>query len=444
MKEVISYKNSLEKILKIAIPVMLQSMIGYILVFIDTAFIGNYRLEGLSAINNVMIPFFTIGALFIAFSQGLTILLSQEVGAKRRFHVKRVCENGFLINQTIALLYFFFWYVLGPHILRLVGAKGEVLILAEKYLKILSFIYLFNGFSLTAVAIFQGFGRTTPILISSLIKSTLNIFLNWILIYGKLGFPCLGIMGAALGTVISDFVGTIYLITSLYLDQKGTIEWGKILTVNSGIIRQLFIISIPIGIDYILWHIGQLFIIYIMNKINSTAAGAFGVINVLTNLSFNLYIGLGIASLVLVGNAKGANEHKSIFRIVNICLLLSFSLCLLLSIIFILFPGELLGIFTKDTEFIKMLVRYIPYLGLIIIPKAVNVVTGHAIKGLGDTKWLVKIQALGTLLIIIGTSFIYKNYQLGFTGILIVLFGDEFWRSSVNYLKFYNKYSCFK
>lgn len=437
-------KTDLKKILSIALPIIAQCMVSYALVLIDTAFIGNYNLEGLFAINNVIIPFFALTSFFFAFSQGLTIILSQLMGANKVKTAKRACENAFLYNQLISLLYFVFWMSFGEDILFMIGARDQVLILATQYLTVLSFSFLFTGLSLTSVAIFQGLGKTTPIMISSIIKSILNIVFNWVLIFGNLGFPEMGLKGAAIGTVLSDLIGTTYLFIALINYKEFAMRLSGVLNPRLQYFKRIIKISLPIGIEYVLWHSGQVFIIFLLNKISSAAAGAFGIVNVLIGLSFNLYMGIGIATLVLVGNAIGAKQMKYAFRIGNLSLLISLFICTIISTIFVLYPINILTTFTEDKQFIEMLVIYVPFLCLIIFPKAVNVISGYALKGSADTQWQMINQAFGTVIIVILSWYLVINLQMGFSGILWAIFIDEAWRAAANYLRFLSKYCDLK
>jgi len=436
--------TDLKKITAIALPIIAQCMIGYLLILIDSAFIGNYDLQGLFAINNVIIPYFAVFSFFIAFTQGLTIIISQLMGANKVKTAKKACENAFFYNQLISLLYFVFWFLFGEQILYIIGARDQVLFLATQYLTVLSCSFLFTGLSLTSVAIFQGLGKTTPIMISSIIKSLLNIIFNWVLIFGHLGFPEMGLKGAAIGTVLSDLIGTAYLLLALINYKAFALRISGVLSPRLHYFKRIVKISLPIGIDYVLWHSGQVFIIFLLNKISSAAAGAFGIVNILISLSFNLYMGIGIAALVLIGNAIGAKQMQYALRIGNLSVLLSLFICAVTSLLFLLYPVKILTAFTEDVQFIEMLAAYLPFLCLIIIPKAVNVISGYALKGSADTRWLMINQAFGTVIIILLSWHLVINLQMGFSGILWAIFIDEAWRALANYLKFISKYCNLK
>ena len=116
------------KISIIAIPVTLESVAEYVLVFTDMAFVGRYQTVGLAAINNALMPFFTLMSLYFAIAQGATILMTQRLGGKKASHARRVAETAFFYNTLLALLYGVFWLLAGRKILELVGAKGDILL----------------------------------------------------------------------------------------------------------------------------------------------------------------------------------------------------------------------------------------------------------------------------------------------------------------------------
>lgn len=99
-----------KQIISIALPVMVQNLAFYAMQFTNTAFIGHYKIEGLSAINNAMIPFHMFFSFFIALSQGTTIMIAQAIGAKDYKRASHVAETSLYYNQIISFGYFFSGY----------------------------------------------------------------------------------------------------------------------------------------------------------------------------------------------------------------------------------------------------------------------------------------------------------------------------------------------
>lgn len=429
-------KKLRKDIFVIAFPIIIQSLTEFILRFTDMAFIGHYNPRGLSAINNAIFPYFMFLAFFFALSKGTTILITQNIGAKRESHSRRFAEVSFLFNVVIALIYFVFWIVMTDKILYLIGARDDILRMGVSYLHISIFHLLFFGIVLSVRSIFEGIGDTKPILIATLITSSINIVLDPLLIFGKFGLPRLGIRGAALATLISQFIGMWILLILLFKHKTFKISIGGIFRINFKLYYKSFKLGLPSGIEFMLWTAGQNLILFMLNTINDMWVGIMGIFNLLMGISLYIYFGISIASLNLVGKAIGAKDWERGLIIGNTSLIYSFIICLASAILFFIFPKQILSIFTTNKEIINNNYFIMFIIAFIIFPKAANVVGGNSIRGTGNTKWMLYTQIIGTVTLVVGVYVVLFILKMGLIGLFIAIFIDEFWRSIINYFKF--------
>ncbi len=431
-------REYLVKILAIAVPVTFQSAAEYLLVFTDMAFVGRYQTAGLAAINSALMPFFTLMSLYFAIAQGATILMTQRIGGKKASHARRIAETAFFYNTLLALLYGVFWLLAGRKILELVGAKGEVLELGAQYLSCLAIQFVTLGLGFAAGSVLQAQNRFA--LVSAVVvgKTLLNIFLDWAMIFGKCGFPEMGIAGSALATSISSIVGDLAIVSLLLSNHSLLrIRLKGVFANNVAHLRRIGRIGLPLGMEYILWMLGQTILIAMMNRVDNMVSGYFGVVNTLLNLSVHIYIGIGTANMMLVGKAVGARQPKEMLKATNYSLLFTMALCVVIGAIFLLFPVSLMSIFVKEADLQVKLAALAPLLAVIIFPKAINIVGGNSIRGMGKTTWLMVTQLLGTMIIAaLGAVFLF-GLKWGLTGIMIAVLIDELWRGSANLIYFY-------
>ncbi len=421
----------------IALPIMVEMIVEYLLRFTDTAFLGNYSAIGLSAVQNAMIPYFMFMAFFMALSKGTTILLSHEIGAGNKLKAEKYAESAFFFNHLISLLFFVFWAIFSSDVLTIMGAKGAVHSAGLEYLQVYAFNFLFFGIVLTARSIFEGVGKTFPIMIATVTAVILNVFLDWVLIFGYLGFPELGIMGAALATVISKFVGAIILIFYIFKIDAFKIRMKFIFKPNYKLYLKAFRLGLPSGLDFMLFMLGQTVIIMMLNRVDKLLAGIFGVFNLLINFSLFLYLGIGIAALTLVGQSVGAKKWAKGLLVGHLSMLYATIICFVTAILFFLLPREILGVFTDNMALIDKYYYYMFVISFLMFPKAINVVVGNSIKGYGNTKWMLYTQIPGTIFVIIVSYILIFVYDTGLLGIFIAMFFDELFRGIVNYVKFY-------
>ena len=432
-------KNITLTIITIALPITLQNMAFYLQSFINTAFIGHYRVEGLAAINNAMIPFFMLFSFFVALSQGTTVLIAQSLGANDPQKAGRVAECSLFYNQLMSFGYLLFWYGAGPVVLSVMGARGAVLAMGGSYIQVMSFVYVTLGCSITAAAIFQGVGTTLPIMITTLIRVGCNILFDYLFIFGKLGFPEFGVTGAAVATVISTTLSNIMLLIWVMRSGVLPVRWYGVLRPVKGIYPKVFAFGAQTGGEFLLWTGAQVVMVRMLNHFNELGAGMYGILNTMLGLSVNLYWGIGVAATTLVGRATGATDYREAFRTGNICALYSILLCCMVGMVYLFLPGRLLSIFTADRGFTATLLPLLPVVALVSFPKAINVVIGNAIRGTGDVRWMLFTQSAGTIIIIVFSSWLLFGRHLGVAALVWANFGDEGWRAVVNYSRFYIK-----
>jgi putative MATE family efflux protein len=432
-----SVKHISLSILTIALPISLQNMAFYLQSFINTAFIGHYRIDGLSAINNAMIPFFMFFSFFIALSQGTTVYIAQALGADDPRKATRIAESSLFYNQLISLGYVIFWMSAGPAVLTLMGTTGEISRMGSDYIKVMSLVYVTVGLNITAAAIYQGVGRTLPIMVTTFIRVILDILLDYLLIFGEFGFPQLGVTGAAWATVISVTISNLILFAALLKSGVLPVSIRGILHPLKGIYPGVLRFGLQTGAEFLLWSCAQVAMLRMLNTIDQLGAGMYGILNTLLNLSVNLYLGIGIAATTLVGKATGATDHHGAFRTGNICAIWALILCAGVGTVYWSIPERIMHIFTSEQPVIATLAPLLGIVALVSFPKAINIVIGNAIRGTGDPRWMLITQSIGTTLIISFAAYLLFIRHLGVAALVWANFGDELWRALVNYCRFY-------
>ncbi|MBN1756834.1 MAG: MATE family efflux transporter [Chitinispirillaceae bacterium] len=432
-----SLKHLSRSILTIALPISLQNMAFYLQSFINTAFIGHYRIDGLSAINNAMIPFFMFFSFFVALSQGTTVFIAQALGANDQRKAARIAESSLFHNQLISFVYVAFWIVAGPKVLALMGTGGDILAMGGSYIRVMALVYCTVGMNMTAAAIYQGAGNTIPIMVTTFLRVVLNIILDYLLIFGNHGFPRLGVTGAAYATVISVTVSNLALFAALLRSGILPIRVGGIFRPVKGIYIHVLGFGLQTGAEFLLWSCAQVAMLRMLNVFDQLGAGLYGILNTLLNLSVNLYLGIGIAATTLVGQATGATDHRGAFRTGNICALWSLVLCTIVGTVYWGIPERIMHIFTSDRAVIASLASLLGIVALVSFPKAINIVIGNAIRGTGDPRWMLITQSIGTVLIILFAAYLLFVRRLGVAALVWANLGDELWRAVINYGRFY-------
>jgi len=432
-------KVSTKKILTIAIPLILQQLSLQMQVWVDRAMLGHVDSKYFSAVGNALIPFYAVVAVINAICRGSTILIAQNIGAKNISQSKDYAECSFIGNSIFPLMAFLFFFFASDFLFKLLGVQSPILEYSASYIKILSFTLLILGIVPTSASIMQGIGITKMIMIAGIISNILNIILDWILIYGKFGFPQMNIEGAALASTISNYATAPIMITYVFLSKNipFKINIKKVLNFRWSLYKNVLKIGIPSGLEYMLWNVGTLIVISFLNRLDIMAAGIFTLIFSIESLPLFLYMGFANAALTLVGHKTGEEKHDQAVNAGFRCLRFSMIICAFIAVLYLFFPKVILGLFTNDKLLIGFSAPFLMFECITMFPKSINNVIGLGIRGTGDTRWMLYVQIFGTVLVITLSYVLIFIANLRLWGIFITLLVDETVRGVINLLRFW-------
>jgi len=230
------------KILKLSIPAALNSLLDMLMVLADLIMVGSL---GASAIAGVGLGLQSVGFLYAflsIFYVGTNAIVSRKFGAKEFNTISHILfsveVSAFFISLPIGVLLFLF----NDAFLSLLGAKGEILHLSSNYLQIISIMLPAVFVKYVLVSGFNATGGTKTPFKTKLLSSSLNLLLNYVLIFGHFGFEPLGVRGAAIATVVATFFELFiyfYIFFKTFFIEK--------LTYNKDFVRKVFKIGIPAG-----------------------------------------------------------------------------------------------------------------------------------------------------------------------------------------------------
>ncbi|MBE3113438.1 MAG: MATE family efflux transporter [Actinobacteria bacterium] len=432
-------KKYFNKIIPIALPIIVQGLIFQLQTLINRAFLGNLKLEYLSVLGNVTFPYFTTLSIMFGISIGTTIVVAQNIGAKKMKEAKMYSEASIGYNLLLSTILFFIWFFFSKKIFSIIGVDNILMDYCVSYVQILSFSLIIFGVDTSIQSILLGIGLTKPIMYSGVCKVALNILLDWVLIFGKLGFPELGLKGAALSTTISNIVATGVLVAYIFISKKLPFKFSlkEILRARWGKYRDVIKVGIPAGFEQFAWHFANLFLIRALNSISNIAVGIYALTFGMEVLVFCVYTGIGKSTLALIGYKIGERNEKEAKSIMNVSIIYSIFITCIFSLSFILFSKQISSIFTNDKLIIEKAAFFLIITSFILFPKSLNAVVGNGIRGTGDTKWMLYTQLFGAAFIIVASYILIFVLKVGIIGIYITLFSDELIRSILNLIRFY-------
>jgi len=428
-------------VLSLALPAV-GEMILYMMIWVfDTMMVGKYG--GNLAVSTVGLSseiLYTCVNVFISvgISVGIASLVARNVGAKRPDSAEEFATLGLLSGFFIALIISINLFIFCGKILKLAGANENVVLYGMMFIRIASCGIFFNMLMNILNGILRGYGNTKTPLLASVLVNIINITLDWLLIFGNLGFPELGIKGSAIATVTAQIIGFFFI--SIYIYKKSEIKprlkYIKNLSMDK--LMALWKLSIPSSLQQGASDIARLLSAFMIMHLGTVSFAANQITTTIESISFMPGWGFAIAATTLVGIKIGENNILKAKEYAYTCTALGVILMAFCSILFLLYPNFLINLFINKNE------TQVIYLGAFCLMiasieqpfMAVSMILGGALKGMGDAKtpfivslissWVIRIPLIIYFIFIIKASVTYvwwiTTIQWCFEGITLLIF----------------------
>jgi putative MATE family efflux protein len=440
------HSKTIKDVLNLAFPAV-GEMILYMMIWVfDTMMVGQYG--GNISVSTVGLSseiLYTFSNIFIAvgISVGVTSLVARKIGSKELDLAEEYASLGVLSGGTIALIIFIIAFVFCDDILKIAGAKGEVITYGVTFMKIASVGILFNMLMNILNSILRGYGNTKTPMLVSLIINIINLSLDWLLIFGHYGFPKLGVKGAAIATSSASILGFIFIL--FYILKKSLIKprFKYILKLNFNRLKEVLKLSIPSSMQEASLDISRLFSAFIIIHLGSIAFASNQIAITIESVSFMPGWGFAVAATTLVGHKIGEGCYEDAKEYAYTCMILGCIVMAICALLFLIFPKFLIYLFINQRE------QQVIYLGAIClmiasleqVPMAISMILGGALKGLGDTKtpfiississWIIRLPLIFYFIYIYKSSVTYvwwiTTIQWAFEGTaMFILFKQKF------------------
>ena len=427
-----------QRLLAIALPIIMNNIIAQLQMIIDRIFLGHANDLYMSALGNVSSPVWTTMSFCNSLVMGASILISQSVGAGKREDIGEYAGAMMKYNNIIPVFLCVFWLFFPKPVFTLLGVSDSVMSLCLSYVRWYAPLFLLTGLGGSLGVVLQTSNYTRPLVVYGLFRSGLNMFLDWVLIFGKFGMPELGIEGAAIATVIAEYVGAIYISVIYFTSKKLTTRprWNDVKRGHFRSYLHSAKLGINIALEDFVWNIGNLIMIRILNSINEYAAGIYTIIFGVEVLAVVIIGAIGSGTMTLTSEATGKRDLAQ-YKGTTLC---AFGICVIVTLLMILgavlFPEQILSLFTSDKAIIASSGIYLLMIGFNLFSKSGNIIVGNAIRGSGNTKWMLYTQIFGTIWIVSVAAVFVFVCKLGILGVFLAVMVDEGVRALINLWKY--------
>ncbi|MDO5089399.1 MAG: MATE family efflux transporter [Leptotrichiaceae bacterium] len=314
-------KTIYKKVFTIGLPVSFENMIYSLMNFIDVFMVGvkdpvlglgTAAVAGLGFANQIFMIF--IVSLF-GMNSGGGILAAQYFGSRDYKNLKKCLGITIVVGFLFSILFLILGLKIPENIIGIFTDDKEVISLGGRYLRVVAWTYPLIGVGFAFNMQLRAIGATKHSLYSSIIGLFINAFTNYTLIFGNFGFPAMGVEGAAVATVFSRVVSTLYVIFMIYrlkLPIAGT--FSELFGFSWKFVQKVMKISLPVFGHEIMWVLGVSTYVVIYGRMGTESAASIQIVKSISNLVFTLIFGLSSGTSAIIGHEIGAGNEENAYK----------------------------------------------------------------------------------------------------------------------------------
>ncbi len=409
-------KTKHKKILSLSIPAALNSLLDMLQVITDLIMVGRISAFAVAAVGLGLQSLMFVFAIMTLLHIGTSALLARFMGGGRIKQASLGLASLLRFAFYIAIPVTTLWYFIAPSLYIWFNTANEVIDLGSDYVTILTFMLPFVFIKLVFVTALSSAKDTKTPFFIKLISIMLNIFLNWVLIYGNLGAPALGVQGAAIATVI---INILELLVYIYLYINHHMPYIPMWYYSKSLIKRAKKVGIPASIERSLTFGSFMLFTMIIAQYGTESLAGYQIGLRIEGLAFMPGIGFTIAAMALMGQGLGAKNPDMAREDVLLVLKYTTTFMFIIGLFMIFIPESIAWLFTNDPQTIKEASLYLRIVGFSQIPLAFNFVLSGALRGAGDSKRTLKINLTSLWLVRIIPAFVLSYY---FDSIMVVYF----------------------
>ncbi|MDR0573752.1 MAG: MATE family efflux transporter [Tannerella sp.] len=398
-----TYSN--KHIWNISFPIIIGLLAQNVINVSDTAFLGRVGEVELGASAMGGLYYICLFTIFFGFSTGAQIIIGRRNGEKNYNAIGPVMIQGMIFLMLLAIILFGLSFFYAGNMMRIMISSEIIREATVTFLKWRIIGFFFNVFNVMFRAFYVGITKTKILTINAIVMAVANIALDYVLIFGKFGFPEMGLEGAAIASVISEFASTLFFVTCSFftINRK---KYGFILfkSIDIKLLKQVLQISVYTMFQYFI-SMSTYFLFFVV--IERQGQHTLAIANIVRSIYIVMFIplnALSATSSTLVSNIIGEGKIKEVIPLISRISRLSFIIMSVCVLLLCTFPKLVLSIYANDLSLINESVPSIYVTSVALIISSIASVFFNSVSGTGNTKSALILE-MGVL--VLYTIYIY-------------------------------------
>lgn len=407
-------KGFLKQMLLIAVPIMLQNLVSSSLNMVDTIMIGKLGEVEIAAVGIANQYFFLFHMIILGLSAGCSVFISQYWGMKDFKNIKRIIGLGLLSAIVASIVFMISGFINPERIILIFNKDSQVMEIGGRYLSIVLFSYIFTAISLIYSFSLRSIGNTITPLIVNVIALLTNVFLNYVLIFGKFGVPALGVEGAALATLIARVIEALVIVIFVYKG-KGVLaaKFSELKDLSMAFVKKSYKIIFPVLLNDLLWASASLIYSVVYGRMGIEATASVQISNTVNNMFMVVTFGMASAASIMIGKSIGEGKEEEAIDYSKKFMVVSFFVSLVIGLGLAIAAPFILNLFNVSEQVRRSSLVMLYTISVIFVIRFMGmlIIVG-ILRGAGDAKMSLAIEGstmwfIGVPLTILG-AFVFK------------------------------------
>jgi len=426
------------EVIAITWPAFIELVLSTLFGMVDMIMVGQLSSAAITAVGLTNQPFMLLLSVFAAVNVGTTTLVAWNIGAGKVSRASDVTRQIIVLNVFLGLIMSIAGILLAPYIAIFMGAKEDTIQDATIYFRIVAGGLLFQALSMGVTASLRGAGQTRIPMYYNIGSNLLNVFGNYVLIYGKLGFPKYGVAGAAISTSVSRLVGCIAALYIVY-SGRAKIRINRIgrFRFDYKAIKTVMRIGIPSALEQFIIQSGLMMFARTVSGLGTMHFAAHQIGLNISGLSFSPSMAFGVASTALVGQSLGANDRERAKKCANEVHHMAMAVAVFVGLGFVLFSHPMARLYNDEADVVALAGMVLKILALALPGQSTQLSISGALRGAGDTMYPLYASAFGIWVFRVIVAYVFVNiFNWGLVGAWVALVLDQTVRALIVYIRF--------
>lgn len=441
LPEDVKSKELYRDIIRIAWPSFVELLLTQLTSMVDLMMVGSMGgkahpeigTQALAAVGLTTQPKFLLMAAFVAMNTGVTALVARNKGTNDSKQANLVVRQGLLFTFCATIILSILGFLFAkPMVLFMGSTEAIVTKWATQYLQIQMIGFLSFALTSTVTASLRAVGDSKTCMIYNLIANVVNVIFNWLLIYGNLGFPELGVAGASLATVIGQVVAfVIAFIVIIRGNNFLKLEFKLGFKPDKIVLGNMVNIGLPAMVEQLLMRAGMIIFAKTVASLGTTAYATHQVCMNIQALSFMTGQAFAVSATTMMGQSLGKRRTDMAQAYCSRTRKVGLVFSLILAAVFILFGGEIVGLYNSDPEIIRIGGQIMLFVAFLQPFQSSQFIIAGGLRGAGDTKATAIFTFITVLLVRPIVAIVLVHFGLGLYGAWAAMATDQILRSAL-------------